>query len=217
MRDDRRLECNDRTTRVQHVGHARVHPDGVRSRVAGHDRYATGVDRHRPSVAKIHSMTTVEYSPPRQRLSWTRRVVGAVVCLTGLIALVLFALDRVTRDSVFLRSHFENYLTGLGTIIVIGVVALIVLTPVRNSAIQGRRMMVRFLLLALAALLFVGAGLTHGFDFFVYQPTIVASSPDGSRHVALVKIGTYKELQVFSGSGLGARITGSLGAPCEFF
>ncbi|HEU0237807.1 MAG TPA: hypothetical protein VFR11_00810 [Micromonosporaceae bacterium] len=162
-------------------------------------------------------MTTVEYSPPRQRLSWTRRVIGAVVCLTGLIALVLFALDRVTRDSVFLRSHFENYLTGLGGIIVLGVVALIVLTPVRNSAAQNRRMMTRFLLLALAALLFVGAGLTHGFDFFIYQPTIIASSPDGSRHVASVNIGTYRELQVFTGSGLGTKIAGNLGAPCELY
>jgi hypothetical protein len=161
-------------------------------------------------------MTVVDYAPPRQRLSWFRRIVGTIVCVVGLLLAAGYAINRVTRTSVVLRSHFENFLTGIGLLLVFIVLALIVLTPVRNSAAQGRRMMLRFIICAVAALVFVGAGLTHGFNFFRYSPSIIATSPDGTRQLALVDVGGYKQLHVYTGRGLGAQLAGNLGGPCEF-
>jgi hypothetical protein len=65
-------------------------------------------------------------------------------------------------------------------------------------------------------LLFAAAGLAHGFRIFRYDPTVVATSPDGSRRVVLVDIGPYEEVHVWAGRGLATKDVGNLGAPCEF-
>jgi hypothetical protein len=161
-------------------------------------------------------MTTLAYAPSTYRLSWTRRVIGTVLCLAGLAVLVAYGLARIFTDNVFLTSHFGNVMTGLGILLLLGVLISIVLFPVRNSAVQRVRPMIRFAMIALAALVFAGAGLVHGFRVFMYNPTVVATSPDGSRRVALVDIGPYEELHVWAGTGLATKDVGNLGAPCEF-
>jgi hypothetical protein len=159
---------------------------------------------------------TLEDAPSRPyRLSWTRRIIGGLVCLVAAILIAMYVLDRVIRDNVFLRSHFENFMTGVGVLLVITVVGLIVLLPANNPAAQNRRLMIRIILLGVAFFAFVAAGLLHGFSFLLYRPSVVATSPDHTRRVALVKVGQFSELHVWVGTGLGAKITGDLGAPCE--
>jgi hypothetical protein len=161
-------------------------------------------------------MMTLEDAPSRPyRLSWTRRIIGALVCLVAAALIAMYVLDRVIRDNVFLRSHFENYMTGIGVLLVITVIGLIILLPVHNPAAQNRRQMTRIVILGAAFFVFVSAGLLHGFSFLLYRPSVVATSPDHTRRVALVKVGQFSELHVWVGTGLGAKITGDLGAPCE--
>jgi hypothetical protein len=162
-------------------------------------------------------MTTLDDAPPRYRLSWTRRIVGAVLCALWVLLLVAYGLTRLTRNNVWLRSNFENPLTGLGVLLVLAVAILVVLLPIRNSAVQGRRQWVRFGLLGVAFFVLIAAGLTHGFKFFTYHPTgVVATSPNGQVRIDLVDVGGFSELHTWSGTGLGTSLTGNLGAPCEF-
>lgn len=161
-------------------------------------------------------MSTLAYAPPTYRLSWTRRAIGSVLCLAWLAALLAYGLARIFTDNVFLASHFGNVLTGVGILAVLGALISIVAFPVRNSAVQRTRPMIRYAMIGLAALLFAGAGLVHGFRIFRYDPSVVATSPDGSRRVALVDIGPYEELHVWAGQGLATKDVGNLGAPCEF-
>ena len=161
-------------------------------------------------------MTTLAYAPPTYRLSWTRRIVGTVLCLAWLAALVAYGLARAFTDNVFLTSHFGNFLTGAGILLVLGALISVVLFPVRNSTVQRARPMIRFALIGVAALSFAGAGLIHGFKIVAYNPQVVATSPDGMRRVALVDVGMYSELHVWVGTGLGTKDVANLGPPCEF-
>jgi hypothetical protein len=161
-------------------------------------------------------MTTLAYARPTYRLSWTRRIIGTVLCLVWLAVLAGYIAGRVFDDNVFLKSHFGNLLTGIGILFVLAALISIVLFPVRNSAVQRATPLVRFALIGLAALSFAGAGLIHGFKIFAYNPQVVATSPDGMRRVALVDVGKYSELHIWVGTGLGTKDVANLGPPCEF-
>jgi hypothetical protein len=161
-------------------------------------------------------MTTLAYARPTYRLSWTRRIVGFVLCLVWLAVLAAYVAARIFGDNVFLASHFGNLLTGIGILLVLAALISVVLFPVRNSAVQRATPLVRLTLVGVAALAFAGAGLIHGFKIFSYNPSVVATSPDGTRRVALVDVGMYSELHVWVGTGLGTKDVANLGPPCEF-
>ena len=161
-------------------------------------------------------MTTLAYARPTYRLSWTRRVVGFVLCLVWLACLAAYVAARIFGDNVFLASHFGNLLTGIGILFVLAALISVVLFPVRNSAVQRATPLVRFALVGVAALAFAGAGLIHGFKILSYNPSVVATSPDGMRRIALVDVGKYSELHVWVGTGVGTKDIANLGPPCEF-
>ena len=161
-------------------------------------------------------MTTLAYARPTYRLSWTRRILGAVLCFVWLAVLAVYVAARFFGDNVFLKSHFGNLLTGIAILFMLAAVISIVLFPVRNSAVQRATPLVRFALVGVAALSFAGAGLVHGFKISAYNPRVVATSPDGMRRVALVDVGKYSELHVWVGTGLRTKDVANLGPPCEF-
>jgi hypothetical protein len=161
-------------------------------------------------------MTTLAYALPTYRLSWTRRIVGFVLCLVWVFVLAAYVAARIVGDNVFLTSHFGNLLTGIAVLFVLATLISFVLFPVRNSAVQRATPMVRFAFIGVAALALVGAGLIHGFKIFAYNPSVVATSPDGMRRVALVDVGEYSELHIWVGTGLGTKDVANLGPPCEF-
>jgi hypothetical protein len=161
-------------------------------------------------------MTTLAYDLPTYRLSWTRRIVGFVLCLVWVFVLAAYVAARIIGDNVFLTSHFGNLLTGIAILFVLAAVISFVLFPVRNSAVQRATPLVRFALIGVAALSFAGAGLIHGFKIFTYNPSVVATSPDGMRRVALIDVGKYSELHIWVGTGLGTKDVANLGPPCEF-
>jgi hypothetical protein len=161
-------------------------------------------------------MTTLAYALPTYRLSWTRRIVGFVLCLVWVFVLAAYVAARIVGDNVFLTSHFGNLLTGIASLFVLATLISFVLFPVRNSAVQRATPMVRFALIGVAALALVGAGLVHGFKIFTYNPSVVATSPDGMRRVALVDVGKYSELHIWVGTGVGTKDIANLGPPCEF-
>jgi len=161
-------------------------------------------------------MTTLAYALPTYRLSWTRRIVGLVLCLVWVFVLAAYVAARIVGDNVFLTSHFGNLLTGIAVLFLLATLISFVLFPVRNSAVQRATPMVRFALIGVAALALVGAGLVHGFKIFTYNPSVVATSPDGMRRVALIDVGKYSELHIWVGTGVGTKDVANLGPPCEF-
>ena len=80
---------------------------------------------------------------------------------------------------------------------------------------QRVRPLIRTGLFVLMLLSFILAAFTHGFNLVTYVPRIVAASPDGRLHAALVSNGRWDEIHIFTGSGFGERDIGDIGAPCN--
>jgi hypothetical protein len=149
-------------------------------------------------------------------VSLPRRVAGVVFGVPVAAAAVLFALGAGNPlHLVLLERYFFDPLFGM---IVVGVgayLALWLLAPVRNEAVQGRRIAARVAALVLAGVGLVAWGIFG--VFFNQEIAEVARSADGSR--VLVEVvhanNPYRwELRVWDGSGLTAREAGSLGEAC---
>jgi len=161
--------------------------------------------------------SVIRTTPPGVRpVSVPRRMIGAVLAAAVVAAAVLYLLGignplrLVVLERYFFDPLFGMLVVGLG-----GYLALWVLAPIRNEAVQGRRILAR-----VAALVLAGTGLiAWGMAglFFNQEITEVARSADGSR--VLVEVAhannPYRlELRVWDGTGLAARELGSLGAAC---
>jgi len=173
------------------------------------------VDTDRPFVGKILSMTILE-SPPRQRLSVTRLVIGAVIGIVLLADIVVYGAARIFSDNVFLRGHYGNFVTGLAVLFVSCFFGAIVVFPIRNSAVERGKPIIRTVLFFFALIAIVVAAIAHGFNVFTFSPRSVAISPNGKLEAAMVSNGRWEELHVFTGSGLGQKDLGNVGAPCNF-
>lgn len=86
--------------------------------------------------------------------------------------------------------------------------------PVVSGAEQRRRMVLRTWLVVLSLVAGLAALVTWDQAIFKYQPTVLATSADGQRSVALVQVFHGRELHSFTGTGLARRDMGSFGEPC---
>lgn len=159
-------------------------------------------------------MTTFEPAAV-QRLPVWRRVTGVVIGLLLVAEIAAYVAAQVRPDLVVLRDHFANWLTGAGVMFAILFLGTIVVFPIRNPAAQRARGGIRVALIVVMALSFIFAAFTRGFNLVTYEPRVVATSPDGKLHAALVSNGRWDEIHVFTGSGLGQRDAGDVGAPCN--
>lgn len=160
--------------------------------------------------------STLDNRPGTQPVSLPRRVVGTGLAVAVVTAAVLYLLGigNPLRLAV-LERYFFDPLFGMLVVGAGGYLALWLLAPIRNEAVQGRRIVAR-----VAALVLAGAGLiAWGMAglFFNQEITEVARSADGSR--VLVEVAhannPYRwELRVWDGTGLTARELGSLGQAC---
>jgi len=157
----------------------------------------------------------VSEAPVVKRLPVWRRLAGVGIGILLVADIVVYGAALLRPDLIVLRGHFANWLTGTGIMLAILFVGAIVVFPIRNPATQRIRPLIRTATFILMLLSFVFATITHGFNVFTYVPQVIAASPDGRFHAALVNNGRWNEIHVFAGSGFGERDTGSVGAPCN--
>ena len=114
---------------------------------------------------------------------------------------------------VVLSRYFGDWPLGVLLVAALALTTSWVLLPVRNEAVQGKRIAVR-VFTAIACFLGVVCWGLLG-PTFSGTRTVLAQSPDGQRAVAVYERSLDdRELQVWAGGGLAAREVGVLGPAC---
>jgi succinate dehydrogenase hydrophobic anchor subunit len=154
-----------------------------------------------------------EFVPPR--LSPWRRVTAILALVLAVLALALTVLGTWNPwSSVVLRERAGDPVVDAFVVLLLLLIAYWVGLRVVSEADQHGRLMRRMGLIALTVFVGICALTTWGLQVFRYQPTVVATSPDGQRSVALVGVFQATQLHSFVGSGLHRRDEGSFGEPC---
>jgi hypothetical protein len=159
----------------------------------------------------IEPVTDVRVSRPSRR----RRVAGGVVALLTVVLAVLFVLGAWNPwRLVALQGTFGNPWFGLFVTAAMAYLALWLLAPVRNEAVQRRGLAARVVAVVAAVIGLLGWGMFG--VFYSAQTTELARSADGTRTLVIVArdIDSHQELRVWAGSGWGAREVGVLGLAC---
>lgn len=154
------------------------------------------------------------YTPPR--LSVLRQIIGGFLVLLLVVAFTLYALGVVRSDVVFLRHWFGNPVIGVVVVLALTIAVSFVLLPVRNEAVNHRRVLVRMLMVGLLAVSLIVLGFVQAVHVFNYAPQVAAHSADGRWTAIFVNRGDpdRRPLHLVVGSGLGERDVANFGAPC---
>jgi hypothetical protein len=148
-------------------------------------------------------------------IPWWRRAPGILVALAVPVLAVLYVLGAWNPwRLVILQERFANPWLGLAVVAAVAYLALWLMLPITNEALQRGRIAARVAAATIAVIgVIVGANLD---PLFRYQGTELARSPDGERAVAVVISGglAERDLRVWRGSAPWTREVGSLGRPC---
>ena len=151
-------------------------------------------------------------APP---LKLWRRIAAIVATVLAVAALALTVAGIWNPWSlVVLRERAGDPIVDVFVTLLLVTVAMWLGRPVISEADQHRRLVVRTWLVGLTVFAGLLALLTWGLAIFKYEPTVLASSADGQRSVALVQVFHGRELHSFAGTGAGRRDMGSFGDPC---
>jgi hypothetical protein len=154
-----------------------------------------------------------DFVPPPPRL-W-RRIIGLLALVLAPVALALAILGTWNPwSSVVLRDRAGDPVVGAFVVVFLLLVAHWLGRPVTSEADQHGRLVLRMWLIVLTAFAGICALTSWGLEIFRYQPSVVATSSDGQRSVALVQVFQASQLHSFTGTGLGRRDRGSFGEPC---
>jgi uncharacterized membrane protein YfcA len=151
-------------------------------------------------------------SPPLSRWRRICSIVAAVLAPIVLIVSVVGVWNP--RSLVVLRQYFGDPVLDLFVVMLLVTLAHWLGLKVVSEADQHARLMARGWLIALTVFVGVAAATTWGLAVFRYQPSVLATSSDGQRSVALVQVFQAKELHSFTGTGVSRRDLGSFGEPC---
>jgi hypothetical protein len=144
-----------------------------------------------------------------------RRAAAVVIMLIGVALFAIYLWTTVTSSSnVFLKSHFGALTSGVFVLLLFALLAFAVGYPVRATVEQRRRSRVRTSIIVVAAVSLIVAVFIHALGLFKYQPTVVANSPSGTRHAAILVGYETTTLRIFEGSGLGKHEVGNVGVLC---
>lgn len=149
-----------------------------------------------------------------RRVSWTRRGLGLLLFVLSAVALVGYVLGVWNPwRLVWLSYYFGS--PPIGVAVVMGLVCAgsWLALPIRNEAVDNRRIMVRIG----TGLIAVGGLLTWGVigPVFARELTVLARTPEEDRTVALLeRSDRSRHLHVWSGRGLLARDAGRIGPAC---
>jgi hypothetical protein len=154
-----------------------------------------------------------EFVPPR--LDPRRRVIAILALVLAVAALALTVLGTWNPwSSVVLRERAGDPVVGAFVVLLLLLIAYWVGLRVVSEADQHARLMRRAGLIAVTVFAGLGALTSWGLQIFRYQPSIVATSADGQRSVALVGVFQANQLHSVVGSGLRQRDEGTFGEPC---
>lgn len=156
-----------------------------------------------------------ESAGPVRSLPMPRRAAGLVVAvLTAALAVLFVAGVANPWRLVILERHFGNPLFGAFVVAAGAYLALWLLAPVRNEAVQRARGQVRMALAVLGLLALFGWALFGRMFTASYEE--LARSDDGARTVALVTHATdeRQHARVWEGAGLLMRDAGEIGRTC---
>jgi len=150
----------------------------------------------------------------RRRSPW-RRAAGVIVAVLAVVLAVLFVLGAWNPwRLVALQGNFGNPWFGLFVTAAMVYLALWLLAPVRNEAVQRRGIAARVVTVVVGVIGLLGWGMFG--ILFTAQTTELARSADGSRTLVVVARDTdnHQELRVWAGSGWATREVGVLGRAC---
>lgn len=152
---------------------------------------------------------------PTYRLPLWRRILGDIAVVITALLLVLYVLGWWNPWNLVVLTHqFGNPMAGLFLVPVVAFIAFTLRWPVQNEARQRGRIAARVVAVALALAGLLGWGILG--QFFQYETSELAVSPDGSRKVVEVTNAwdNRRNMRVWDGRGLTARETGVLGLRC---
>jgi hypothetical protein len=162
-----------------------------------------------------HMELNAASSISQRRLSLRRRVIGALVAvLVGALA-VLFVLGVWNPwRFVVLEQYFGNPLAGVLAVAVGTYLALWLLLPVQNEAVQRGRLRIRVVVAVVAVLGLIGWGVFGRLFSGSYDE--IARSDDGSRAVGLITPDSAERqyARIWEGTGLLKRDAGEIGRVC---
>ena len=151
-------------------------------------------------------------SPP---LSPWRRICSIVAAVLAPLVLIASVIGVWNPWSlVLLRQRFGDPVVDAFVVMVLATLAHWLGLKVVNEAEQHRRLMFRGWLIVLTVFVGIAAATTWGLAVFRYEPSVLATSADGQRSVALVQVFQAHELRSITGTGAGRRDRGSFGEPC---
>ena len=151
-------------------------------------------------------------APP---LKLWRRIAAGVATVLAVAALVVTVAGIWNPWSfVVLRERATDPMVDVFLTLLLTTAATWLGWPIVSEADQHRRLVLRTWLIGLTVFLGLAALVTWGLAIFKYEPTVLATSADGQRSVALVQVFHGRELHSFTGTGLGRRDMGSFGDPC---
>jgi hypothetical protein len=160
-------------------------------------------------------MTEVATPLTKPPVGTFRLALGLVVAVLVVAVATVFTLGLFNPwELVVLKRHFANSWVGLAAVAAGAYLAVWLIVPIRDEARQSGWIAVRVALAAITVLGLILGGLLG--PQYRYEVSELARSADGERTLALVIVGGLQErqLQVWEGTGLGAREMGSLGRPC---
>jgi hypothetical protein len=171
------------------------------------DRWVTDV----PS-SPLPSWAQPEESPPQPRLSPVRRALGllAVACFVLLVPISVAGVWNPWRY-VLLQRDFGNPLADLMAIALVAAVAAWLLAPVRNEAVQHRRVWLRWGTVAA----FLAASICFGAFGQLFAPGQVQTvGRFGDLQAVVETHGENAEIRMWAGSGWAVRDMGRIGRAC---
>jgi hypothetical protein len=149
----------------------------------------------------------------RPRLLVIRRVVGLILAAVAVIDLVATVIGFWNPwRYVILERYFSDPITGGARGLVLAAAAVFLLTPVTTEAVQHRRVMIRWGMVAAAVLALLCAGALGRIFLNSYQ--LLGTDPSGTRQVVVVSHGEDRELRMWAGRSLTRRDAGRLGPAC---
>lgn len=149
-------------------------------------------------------------------LTIARYAAGAIVAaVTVLVGACHVAALVNPWHLVVLDRYFGSPFLGLMWVGIGGYLALRLLLPVRNEAVQRVRFRVRAIPIVAAGLGFLAWGVFGVFLNTTGDYEEIARTPDGERAIGLVSYDRdNRELHVWVGDGLGMRDVGNVGKVC---
>jgi succinate dehydrogenase hydrophobic anchor subunit len=143
---------------------------------------------------------------------------GITACVFGALCIAYAILSVYgtwnPRHYVVLLKYFNNPVGGITIVLILALIAIWCGFPIRSSASDRRRSLVRTTMIILILVSAFGLIFTYAFGTWRYQVSTLGRPASDGRLLATVNDFHGTEIHVLVGTGLGQRDVGSLGSAC---